>query len=233
VLLGLASAVTFGSKSRRTRNHGLLSHLRLCSLSVASYDSAGLRWKYCNPPPRQSRNRLKALYPCILGKDRTENAPLFLSCRMSGSHRKRSLVSLLSCVYLYQFLRRCGRVLCHGNMFTDTYLVVSSGQTIPAFSARPYTSTPPPAPHTHTHTHTDTECFSIAYPAGFSTASQMQENSKIVRFKDEECAHTDLRSEQANVRALLLPLLLLLLLLMMMRTCHMHVLCNYRIKFHC
>jgi hypothetical protein len=32
-------------------NCTLLSHLRLCSLSVASYDSQGLRWRYSNPPP--------------------------------------------------------------------------------------------------------------------------------------------------------------------------------------
>jgi hypothetical protein len=32
-------------------NHTLPSHLRLCSLFVASYDSQGLRWKYSNPPP--------------------------------------------------------------------------------------------------------------------------------------------------------------------------------------
>jgi hypothetical protein len=34
-----------------TNNYILPSHLRLCSLSVASYDSQGLRWKYSNPPP--------------------------------------------------------------------------------------------------------------------------------------------------------------------------------------
>jgi hypothetical protein len=34
-----------------TNNHTLPSHLRLCSLFVASYDSQGLRWKYSNPPP--------------------------------------------------------------------------------------------------------------------------------------------------------------------------------------
>jgi hypothetical protein len=38
-------------RSLTTNNHTLLSHLRLCSLSVASYDSQGLRWKYSNPPP--------------------------------------------------------------------------------------------------------------------------------------------------------------------------------------
>jgi hypothetical protein len=31
-------------------NYTLLSHLRLCSLFVTSYDAQGLRWKYSNPP---------------------------------------------------------------------------------------------------------------------------------------------------------------------------------------
>jgi hypothetical protein len=38
-------------RSQRTNNHTLPLHLRLCSLFVASYDSLGLRWRYCNPPP--------------------------------------------------------------------------------------------------------------------------------------------------------------------------------------
>jgi hypothetical protein len=38
-------------RSLRTNNQTLLSHLRLCSLFVASYDSQGLRWRYSNPPP--------------------------------------------------------------------------------------------------------------------------------------------------------------------------------------
>jgi hypothetical protein len=39
-------------RSLTPNNHTLLSHLRLCSLFVASYDdSQGLRWKYSNPPP--------------------------------------------------------------------------------------------------------------------------------------------------------------------------------------
>jgi hypothetical protein len=41
LLLDLASAVTLGSKSSRTWDHILLVHLRLGSLSVASYDSQG------------------------------------------------------------------------------------------------------------------------------------------------------------------------------------------------
>jgi hypothetical protein len=41
-------------RSLRTNNHTLPSHLRLCSLSVAYYDSQGLRWMYSNPPPHGS-----------------------------------------------------------------------------------------------------------------------------------------------------------------------------------
>jgi hypothetical protein len=41
LLLGLANAVTIRSKSRRTRDHILLCHLRLGSLFVASYNSRG------------------------------------------------------------------------------------------------------------------------------------------------------------------------------------------------
>jgi hypothetical protein len=47
----LPEQVTLGSKSCRTHGHILLSHLRQCSLFVASYDSQGLRWRYSNPPP--------------------------------------------------------------------------------------------------------------------------------------------------------------------------------------
>jgi hypothetical protein len=46
------SAICQWSESWRTHNHTLLSHLRLLgSLSIASYDSQGLRWKYSYPPP--------------------------------------------------------------------------------------------------------------------------------------------------------------------------------------
>jgi hypothetical protein len=38
-------------RSLTTNNHILPCHPRLCSLSVSSYDSQGLRWKYSNPPP--------------------------------------------------------------------------------------------------------------------------------------------------------------------------------------
>jgi hypothetical protein len=48
----ICSAICHWSETLRTHNHTLLSHLRLlASLSVASYDSQGLRWKYSYPPP--------------------------------------------------------------------------------------------------------------------------------------------------------------------------------------
>jgi hypothetical protein len=45
-------------RSLTTCNHTLPFHPRLCSLSVASYDSQGLRWKYTNPPPHGELNIL-------------------------------------------------------------------------------------------------------------------------------------------------------------------------------
>jgi hypothetical protein len=42
----------------------LRSHLRLCSLFVASYDSQGLRWKYSNPPPHG-----EWYFVCMFGYD--------------------------------------------------------------------------------------------------------------------------------------------------------------------
>jgi hypothetical protein len=49
----ICSAICQWSESRRTHNQTLLSDLRLLgSLSVASYDSQVLRWKYSNPPPK-------------------------------------------------------------------------------------------------------------------------------------------------------------------------------------
>jgi hypothetical protein len=48
------------ARSLTTNNHTLSSHPRLCSLSVASYDSQRLRWKYSNPPPHGS---LKTISP--------------------------------------------------------------------------------------------------------------------------------------------------------------------------
>jgi hypothetical protein len=44
-------SATQPTRSLRTNNHTLPSHLRLWPLSVASYGSQGLRWRYSNPPP--------------------------------------------------------------------------------------------------------------------------------------------------------------------------------------
>jgi hypothetical protein len=44
-------------RSLTTNNHTLPSHLRLGSLSVASYDSQGLWWKYSNTPPHGVEGR--------------------------------------------------------------------------------------------------------------------------------------------------------------------------------
>jgi hypothetical protein len=55
----ICSAICQWSESRRTHNQTLLSYLRLLgSLSVASYDSQGLRWKSSNPPPHGSKRVL-------------------------------------------------------------------------------------------------------------------------------------------------------------------------------
>jgi hypothetical protein len=52
LLLGLARALTLGSKSHRTRDNILLSYLRLRSLFSRGLRLAGLRWRYSNPSPR-------------------------------------------------------------------------------------------------------------------------------------------------------------------------------------
>jgi hypothetical protein len=56
ILLSKASSLTRKRVCSLQWNHSLvpitiLSHLRLCSLFVASYDAQGLRWRYSNPPP--------------------------------------------------------------------------------------------------------------------------------------------------------------------------------------
>jgi hypothetical protein len=76
----VCSAICQWSESRRTHNHTLLSHLRLLgSLSVASYDSQGWRWKYSTLSDErtglwfvvqsvsgQSRGGLKPIHDCLI-----------------------------------------------------------------------------------------------------------------------------------------------------------------------
>jgi hypothetical protein len=54
------------SRSLTTNNHTLPSHLRLCSLFVASYDSQGLRWRYSNPPTHGVPDWLILNFSCSL-----------------------------------------------------------------------------------------------------------------------------------------------------------------------
>jgi hypothetical protein len=57
----ICSAICQWSESWRIHNHALLSHLRLLgSLSIVSYDSQGLRWKYSNPPPHGDKLKSKS-----------------------------------------------------------------------------------------------------------------------------------------------------------------------------
>jgi hypothetical protein len=85
LLLGLARAVTLGSKSRITRNHTSLFHLRLLQPGEPDHcinipqdqcgpiilpgtgfpfrrllRLAGLRWRYSNPPPHGNELKLKS-----------------------------------------------------------------------------------------------------------------------------------------------------------------------------
>jgi hypothetical protein len=64
-------------RSLRINNHTLPSHLRLCSLFVASYDSQGLRWKYSNPPPHGvSDSRIKLTNRCLFPRRHCLSEPI-------------------------------------------------------------------------------------------------------------------------------------------------------------
>jgi hypothetical protein len=56
-------------RSLTTNNHTLPSHLRLCSLFVASYNSQGIQWRYSNSPPHgvvSRHSRWPSFIPCQL-----------------------------------------------------------------------------------------------------------------------------------------------------------------------
>jgi hypothetical protein len=73
--LALASAVIFGSESRRTRVHILLSHIwdfffrRLLRL-------VGSRWRYSTPPPHGSLCLCHFLFTSLWGRPQRRNIPL-------------------------------------------------------------------------------------------------------------------------------------------------------------
>jgi hypothetical protein len=93
----ICSAICQWSESRRTHNPTLLSHLRLLgSLSVASYDSQGLRCKYSHPPPHGD-----ICIDILIVRD-----SLFPSIR-HRPHRKRRVNSSFTVTYVRIAARTC------------------------------------------------------------------------------------------------------------------------------
>jgi hypothetical protein len=105
----ICSAICQWSESRRTQNSTLLSHLRLLgSLSVASYDSQGLRWKYSYPPPHGNA----VLWQLVL-----------VMCPLYGPHKKRLLEQLF-----------CDLVcMCHGYRVKATETLSVNGRVAEPF----------------------------------------------------------------------------------------------------
>jgi hypothetical protein len=71
-------------------NHTLPSHPRLCSLSVASYDSQRLRWRYSNPPPHGNHNLKGQVSVFIFSRKRvTQLCPKALGSHFFASYCSR------------------------------------------------------------------------------------------------------------------------------------------------
>jgi hypothetical protein len=70
ILLALASIVIFGSESRGTREHILLSQIQDFLLRRL-LRPAGLGWRYSNPPPHESLNQ-SITCPLFIPSGRTE-----------------------------------------------------------------------------------------------------------------------------------------------------------------
>jgi hypothetical protein len=68
----ICSAICQWLELQRPHNHTLLSHLRLGSLSVASYNWQELRWKYSNPPPHGDSSNL-GIFSIWYNMDHMEN----------------------------------------------------------------------------------------------------------------------------------------------------------------
>jgi hypothetical protein len=83
-------------RSLRTNNHILPSHLRQCSLLVASYVSQGLRWRYSNPSPHGlPRPRKRGYIYTLPHKSSWRNADRRVSSRhvaFLSLHNQHSLV---------------------------------------------------------------------------------------------------------------------------------------------
>jgi hypothetical protein len=99
----ICSTICQWSESQRTHNHTLLSYLRLLgSLSIASYDSQGLWWKYSNPPPH--REALAVDYKChFMWYTQTSSLVVFKLLNMSLKHTIMSSVDKIS-----NWIKLCG-----------------------------------------------------------------------------------------------------------------------------
>jgi hypothetical protein len=78
MLLVLASAVLFGSESRGTRDHILLSQIRDFPFRRL-LRLAGSRWRYSTPPPHTPHGLFLRFLLCSLWADPTENNFLAIS----------------------------------------------------------------------------------------------------------------------------------------------------------
>jgi hypothetical protein len=107
----VCSAICQWSESRRTHNHKLLSHLRLLgSLSVASSDSQGLRWKYYNPPPHGGSKWAPLLRNPTFETDKIENS-------VSSNSGIVVSISCQDSLPGYRTVRTCIERCCMKNLF--------------------------------------------------------------------------------------------------------------------
>jgi hypothetical protein len=93
LLLGFAGAVTLRSKSRRARDHILLSHLRLFSLFVVFYDWQGYGG---------------GILCCLHKGVRNFGRNILVSLIRPGPQRKRRVLNFFFC---------CTSIFCQGNIF--------------------------------------------------------------------------------------------------------------------
>jgi hypothetical protein len=77
---GPRQRIHFGSESRGTRDHILLSQIRDFPLRHL-LRLAGLRWRYSNPPPHRSDLARRGLSLYRRGTDHIENAVYSYCCR--------------------------------------------------------------------------------------------------------------------------------------------------------
>jgi hypothetical protein len=109
-------------RSLTTNDHTLPSHLRLCSLSVASYGSQRLRWKYSNPPPHGELTFISIMC-CIYKKNKCSQSARIQTRGLS--HVTKFCVALttddVSTIWLYKpsITRMVGRLQTRPTSFYE------------------------------------------------------------------------------------------------------------------